>query len=50
MLKECETVELKKSLAQLKEGVISLSAMLNKTSKGEVYFGIKDEGDRKSVV
>ena len=45
MLKECETVELKKSLAQLKEGVISLSAMLNKTSKGEVYFGIKDEGE-----
>lgn len=45
MLKETETIELKRSLAQLKEGVISLGAMLNKHHKGEVYFGINDNGD-----
>ncbi len=44
MLLESETIELKKSLAQLKEGVISLSAMLNKKNEGVVYFGINDEG------
>lgn len=44
MLKENETLELKKTLTQLKEGVISLSAMLNKQHKGELYFGINDEG------
>ena len=44
MIKESETIELKKSLAQLKEGVISLSAMLNKTNIGDVYFGINDDG------
>ena len=44
MFKESETIELKKSLAQLKEGVISLSSMLNKTGKGTVYFGINDDG------
>ena len=44
MIKENETIELKKSLAQLKEGVISLSAMLNKSNKGDVYFGINDDG------
>ena len=32
--------EYKKSLSQLKEGIISLSAMLNKSEKGELYFGI----------
>lgn len=44
MLIETETIELKKSLLQLKEGIISLSAMLNKSNKGVVYFGIKDDG------
>lgn len=44
MFNESESLELKKSLAQLKEGVISLSAMLNKVGKGELYFGINDEG------
>ena len=41
---ESETIELKKSLVQLKEGVISLSAMLNKHNKGVLYFGINDDG------
>ena len=44
MFKESESLELKKSLVQLKEGAISLSAMLNKVGKGELYFGINDEG------
>ena len=33
-------IEYKKSLAQLKEGVISLSSMLNKEHKCELFFGI----------
>lgn len=44
MWKETEVLELKKSLSQLREGIISLSSMLNKNKKGEVFFGINDEG------
>ncbi len=44
MFTENEELELKKSLAQLKEGIISLSSMLNKSQKGVVYFGINDDG------
>lgn len=43
-MKETEELELKKSLTQLKEGVISLSAMLNKHKHGIVIFGISDDG------
>jgi ATP-dependent DNA helicase RecG len=43
-LRESETVEFKKSTAELKPAVISIVAMLNKHGKGEVYFGINDEG------
>lgn len=43
MYKESEVLELKKSLSQLKVGVISLSSMLNKSNKGVVYFGINDD-------
>lgn len=42
--KESETVELKKSTSELKEAVISISAILNKHGKGKLYFGIKDNG------
>ncbi len=41
---ESETMELKKSTAELKEAVISIVAMLNKHGQGEVYFGISDDG------
>ena len=41
---ESEIIELKKSTSELKEAVISLGAMLNKHSKGAVYFGINDDG------
>ena len=43
-LKESETLELKKSTAQLKPGIISIVAMLNKHQEGKLYFGIKDDG------
>lgn len=44
MKQENETLEYKKSLAQLREGIISLSAMLNRQHKGTLYIGITDEG------
>ena len=44
MFKESETTEFKKSTAEVKEAVISISAILNKHGQGEVYFGIKDDG------
>ncbi|MCX6770232.1 MAG: putative DNA binding domain-containing protein [Candidatus Micrarchaeota archaeon] len=42
--KETETLELKKSTSELKEAIISISAMLNKHGQGEVIFGIEDSG------
>lgn len=42
--KESETVELKKSTAELKEAVIAITAILNKHGKGKIYFGIKNDG------
>ncbi len=42
--KESETVELKKSLTALKEGLISISAILNKHGAGELWFGIAPNG------
>jgi len=44
MFKESETIEFKKSTAELREAVISISAILNKHGRGELYFGIKDDG------
>ncbi len=41
---ETETIEFKKSTRELREGIISLSAMLNKHGYGALYFGIKDDG------
>ena len=42
--KETETLELKKSTSELKEGVISIAAILNKHGAGELYFGIRNDG------
>ncbi len=36
--KETETVEFKKTTAELKEAVISIVAMLNKHGRAKVYF------------
>jgi len=41
---ESETVELKKSLAELKEGLISITAILNKQGAGEIWFGVRNDG------
>ena len=40
-MKETEKLELKKSLTQLKEGIISCSAMLNKNHSGTVIFPLQ---------
>jgi ATP-dependent DNA helicase RecG len=42
--KESEKLEFKKSGAELKEGIISMVAMLNKHGGGELYFGIRNDG------
>jgi Predicted transcriptional regulator containing an HTH domain and an uncharacterized domain shared with the mammalian protein Schlafen len=41
---ETETIEYKKSTGELKEGIISIVAILNKHNGGELYFGIKNDG------
>ena len=43
-LAESETVEFKTSLAELKQGLISLVAMLNKHGQGELWFGVAPSG------
>ncbi len=42
--KETEKIEFKKSISELKESVISITSMLNKSNCGVVYFGIKNDG------
>ncbi len=44
IFKESETIEFKKSTAEVKGAVVSIAAMLNKHGRGEVYFGIDDDG------
>jgi len=44
LLAENETVELKKSLAELKQGLISLVAMLNKLGRARLVFGVAPNG------
>jgi len=43
-MKEDETIEFKKSLAELKAGLISIVAMLNKHGTGELWFGVRNDG------
>lgn len=42
---ENEMIEFKKSTGELKEGVISLSSIINKHNEGTVYFGVKNDGE-----
>ncbi|MDR0469281.1 MAG: putative DNA binding domain-containing protein, partial [Peptococcaceae bacterium] len=42
--RESEILEFKKSTGELSEGVISIAAMLNKHSSGELYFGVRNDG------
>ena len=44
MNSESETIEYKKTLSEKKEGLISMAAILNKHGKGELWFGIKNDG------
>ncbi len=43
-MKETEHCEFKKSLAELKAGLISIAAILNKHGRGELWFGIRNDG------
>ena len=43
--RESETVEFKKTTSETKEGIISIASILNKHGRGELYFGVKDNGD-----
>ena len=42
--RESEILEFKKSTGELSEGVISITAMLNKHGSGELYFGVRNDG------
>ena len=41
---ETETQEFKTSLSELDKGILSLTAMLNKSGKGKVLFGVANDG------
>lgn len=43
-MKESETVEFKKGFAELKAGVVSIAAILNKHGAGELWFGVCNDG------
>lgn len=43
--KETEIVEFKKTTSELKEGVISIASMINKSGRACVYFGVKNDGE-----
>ena len=38
--RENETIEFKRSVSETKEGIASISSMLNKHGKGILYFGV----------
>ena len=42
---ETEQIEFKKSTGELKEGIQSIVAILNKHGAGTLYFGVKNNGD-----
>ena len=44
-LNESEVTEFKTSTAELDDAITSITAILNKHQKGELYFGIKNNGD-----
>ena len=43
--RENEITEFKSSISQLDKGVLSMTAMLNRSNRGVVYFGVDDKGD-----
>ena len=44
-MRESEILEFKKSTAELKEAIVSIVAILNKHKKGEIVFGVRDNGN-----
>jgi len=44
MLKEDEFTEFKKTTGELKEAMVSISAILNKHGHGKIFFGLKNNG------
>ncbi|MDR1015253.1 MAG: putative DNA binding domain-containing protein [Coriobacteriales bacterium] len=44
---ESETLEFKKTTAEAKDAVVDVAAILNKHGRGELYFGIKNDGTVK---
>ena len=42
---ETELIEFKRSTGELKEAMISLASMLNKTGKAVLYFGVRNDGE-----
>jgi len=44
IMQESETIELKKSLSELKKGLVSIAAILNKQGAGELWFAVAPNG------
>lgn len=42
---ETEQIEYKKTIGELKEAITSIVAILNKHGSGELYFGVRNNGD-----
>ena len=42
---ESEFVEFKKTTSEIKEGMVSIAAILNKHGHGELYFGVGNDGE-----
>ena len=42
---ETEQIEYKKTTGELKEAITSIVAILNKHGSGELYFGVRNNGD-----
>ncbi len=42
---ETEQIEFKKTTGELKEGIISIGAMLNKHGSCDLYFGVRNDGE-----
>ena len=47
---ESELLEFKESTAELHQAIESIVSMLNKHGYGELYFGVKDNGDIKGQI
>ncbi len=43
--KETETIEFKKTTGEIKEGMVSISSILNKHKVGTLFFGVKPNGN-----